>query len=458
MIKLLNIYSTSFWKLIQKLFKSKGEAFLLVGKMMMVILMMGGAMESGAQVDGIRPLKIGDTIPEALWNMPLSATNIRSGEKSIKLGDFRNKKLIILDFWATWCSPCIKGMPLLNDIVKSNSNITAISVGTEDRQKIEKFLENQPLTYQTGFELPVLVEDKHLKLFFPHARIPHYVWIDADGKVMAFTSSDALSAENITKALEMGHVKTEMKIDYDKTGPLYVVDNRLPQWGDLQYFSLLSKGYKEGMGSSNRRRVVDGKLVGNLFTNASIYKMYSYLIDQIDPDNFKNEFQFDVRDMEQLMVTPHSGRDIEWKKKYFYSFDYWNLNSAPSNQYLDMIQALNLASPYELIISKKKRSFYVLQDRNKKTNKSADADLDQSDFAFDVKSTPRHLTVYLNNNAHLDLHVINRATTTVLHRYALKNAVGITQINKRLKNYDLQLVKKDMLVNSYLFKEKGGHL
>src|SRR5690606_11186126 len=50
-------------------------------------------------VSEIKPLQIGDTIPEALWQLPLQVVNHPKGKDTITLNDYRDKKLIILDFW-----------------------------------------------------------------------------------------------------------------------------------------------------------------------------------------------------------------------------------------------------------------------------------------------------------------------------------------------------------------------
>ncbi len=36
--------------------------------------------------------------------------------KQVKLSDFQEKGLVILDFWATWCVPCKNGLPKINEL------------------------------------------------------------------------------------------------------------------------------------------------------------------------------------------------------------------------------------------------------------------------------------------------------------------------------------------------------
>ncbi len=80
--------------------------------------------DSGAGgLDQIKPLKIGDTIPELLWNTPLKVVNHPSAREQITLNDYRDKKLIILDFWATWCGSCIKSFPKIAQLQTNFSEV-----------------------------------------------------------------------------------------------------------------------------------------------------------------------------------------------------------------------------------------------------------------------------------------------------------------------------------------------
>ena len=66
-------------------------------------------------------------------------------QKNVNLGDFKGK-LVILNFWATWCAPCKEEMPSLDDLQSNtklnNLKIFPINIGQEDVRKSEYFFKN----------------------------------------------------------------------------------------------------------------------------------------------------------------------------------------------------------------------------------------------------------------------------------------------------------------------------
>tara|TARA_B100001094_G_C17911518_1_gene661443 strand:+ start:225 stop:734 length:510 start_codon:yes stop_codon:yes gene_type:complete len=75
--------------------------------------------------------------------------------KQLDLDEFKGK-LILLNFWATWCAPCKKEMPSL-DLLQANKNldnlkIFTINVGQDNVEKASKFFEE--------------LEIKNLKIYF----------------------------------------------------------------------------------------------------------------------------------------------------------------------------------------------------------------------------------------------------------------------------------------------------
>src|SRR5690606_14796427 len=53
-------------------------------------------------LDSIKPLEIGETLPEALWHLPLQVVNHAEGTETITLNTYRGKT-ILLDFLSTGC-------------------------------------------------------------------------------------------------------------------------------------------------------------------------------------------------------------------------------------------------------------------------------------------------------------------------------------------------------------------
>ncbi|MGN2247730.1 TlpA family protein disulfide reductase [Frateuria sp. GZRR35] len=56
---------------------------------------------------------------------------------------------VIVNFWATWCVPCIKEMPDISRFVKTHANVRAIGLAYEDSDKtdIQAFLAKHPVSY-----------------------------------------------------------------------------------------------------------------------------------------------------------------------------------------------------------------------------------------------------------------------------------------------------------------------
>jgi thiol-disulfide isomerase/thioredoxin len=179
-------------------------------------------------------LKVGDFIStkENLGEI----TSFRS--KTIALSDLKTK-LIILDFWATWCSPCIGMFEKLETLQKKyNGQLTVIPVTQEKEEKARTLLKEKSVS------LPSIINDKKLSELFPHTLLPHEIWISPNGKVLAITSHEEVTEENINRFLKTGTLETETKIDlknFSMKTPLFL-DNKDVSF--YRYRSILGKHIK----------------------------------------------------------------------------------------------------------------------------------------------------------------------------------------------------------------------
>src|SRR5690606_38825903 len=134
------------------------------------------AEPAATAVADIKPLQIGDTIPEWLWHVPLQVVNYPEGKDTITINDYRGK-LIILDFWATWCSSCIAMMPKLSALEKDNElGLKVVPVAYEDAEKVSSFLSGNKNARNLSFSS--ITSDTLLSDLFPHRSLPHYIWIN----------------------------------------------------------------------------------------------------------------------------------------------------------------------------------------------------------------------------------------------------------------------------------------
>jgi thiol-disulfide isomerase/thioredoxin len=102
--------------------------------------------------------------------------------KKARLSDFRGK-VVFMNFWATWCGPCIAEMPgiqnLYNDVALKDKDVVFLMIAVSDsKEKVKRFMEKKKFTF------PVYVLEKdELPPAFDTNAIPTTFLITPGGKI-----------------------------------------------------------------------------------------------------------------------------------------------------------------------------------------------------------------------------------------------------------------------------------
>lgn len=161
------------------------------------------------KTDSVRPLWIGDPLPDYVWDIPLRFRSIAdTTSQLITLRDYRDK-VIILDFWATWCKPCVESIVKLQAILASFSkdDVFLLPIQVNDQEKrLAHFYK------RSGMELYTVVGDTLLNALVQNYLSPFGVaWI-VDGRLVGVPYRRDITPENIQKMIS----RESLTIDHRK--------------------------------------------------------------------------------------------------------------------------------------------------------------------------------------------------------------------------------------------------
>jgi thiol-disulfide isomerase/thioredoxin len=110
------------------------------------------------------------------WDSPQGAP--------VQMQSFRGKPLLI-NFWATWCPPCIEELPLINDFFKKNHSggWNVLGLAVDRPSAVQSFLQKMPLDFSVGLA-GVNGTELANQLGNPSGSLPFSVAIAAQGGVL----------------------------------------------------------------------------------------------------------------------------------------------------------------------------------------------------------------------------------------------------------------------------------
>lgn len=143
---------------------------------------MGAGTFADAEADLIRSIRhatVGSVVAD------LSGSRMDGVEEA--LADYRGR-IVLLDFWATWCKPCIAALPTLRELVADlpadRFVLLAVSVDAELETAVE-FMEEEPMPW-VNWHVGMTSE---LTKVLDVSAFPTYMLLDEQGRILARTSS-----------------------------------------------------------------------------------------------------------------------------------------------------------------------------------------------------------------------------------------------------------------------------
>lgn len=254
--------------------------FIFLPWLLAFVLAVGKGMAQNQPVPE-QGLAIGQAVPDvALHSM------VNYPAPSAKLSDFKGK-LLILDFWATWCGTCLGAMPKLDALQQElGDQLQIILVNTQNtrdtEEKVLEYFDKRKNPDGQKFRLPSAINDSTLLKLFPHQLIPHYVWIGTDGKVKAITSSEQVTAENIRQVLADSSPRLSLKKDLNLQYPLFS-DPDLPA-DNLVHYAIFLRGKMDGLPGGIRYRKSGDTVHGIALMNTPVISMYKKAGHMLFPD------------------------------------------------------------------------------------------------------------------------------------------------------------------------------
>jgi cytochrome c biogenesis protein CcmG/thiol:disulfide interchange protein DsbE len=139
-----------------------------------------------------RVIQVGDKAPDF--------TIVSDKGEKVALSNFGGK-LLVLNFWATWCQPCLSELPSLNAMTRrlQGSGVVVVGISVDkDEKAYKKFLERFHLNFATSRDPEANISAEYGTFKYPETYI-----IDANGRVVEkFIGEENWMSEAVLKKIQ----------------------------------------------------------------------------------------------------------------------------------------------------------------------------------------------------------------------------------------------------------------
>lgn len=421
-----------------------------------------------------KSLTVGDQCPNILIKHI-----INYGSSQVSIDDFKDK-LLIIDFWATWCAPCVSMIPVTESLQNEfKEQLAVLLVTTQDSSTVTNFFRNMK---RANHAIPgSATGDTVLSSLFNHVEIPHYVWIGKNRKVLAITGGEQLTKKNIQsiidgESLHLAIKKDEEKI-IDEQKAFFTIGNEIQIGNEFQfqkleessslYHSVITKSIA-GFGSE------DGSFENKLESkNSSIGGLYRFAAGEGQLSNmFLNSTIWEVTNSAIKPFTDSTGLLMDknlqtafWMKDHTFCYELVFPEALAEQKFDIMLRDLNnyFGALYDIEgrLELRKTKCLVLV-RNGAGVSSGTTGKNPNSFsdAYHLKLTNQPVAMLINYlGIYLDLlpPLVDETKYTENIDIELNcNLSNINSLNESLEKYGLQLKEKIMEHNMIVIKNKSS--
>lgn len=356
------------------------------------------------------------------------------GTKSVRLSDYRGK-VVVLEFWATSCRPCIPAMDNFEILEAGFPNqLKVFEITTEDRERVERFLQK----HASGATI-VLDADKQLQERFYHNFLPHTVLIDPKGVVRAFTSPSEVTSGVIRKLLQGKEIKVRSKQELEAQ---MSVSSELSRNLNAAETTLFEEEQYVRVEAPKRAKRQESKVIFSTYQEgkeAEIYREEDYYLSFVNcPITLMYESLYEISSSRVLLEVPddHVER-YTFDKQNAYCFELSLADSMQTTIQKVGIQELEKRFPLRSRLENRSRDVWVLQ----KTGKAVTATKHENNRLYgtfndllaylenfpDLSGMPLVNETGIKDNEAFDWEVIKKQPGTLDQRLA---ALGLKRVHK----------------------------